>query len=540
MTQASSQQNSVQAGDFDFSETINSVSAWRNLLNEKGLDSTLNRLSSLPMWKKDVAVLAMEAAFEEKSKEMATAIDQRWRPHLNLTQLSNKADWLHREVLFFLRGGNEFWLKILLLNNGHAQKDAFSSCFQEIEHQIRSRADIEVERVSRFIDLAFEFGASPLHRGDDSDVSALVKATELLPLIAEHYPDQENSWKSVIDKIEGLNTQVMAFDQHEADLRSALDDLTVQNIGMLGPVIKRALEIPKAHRRLSPFEIIFDKCEEDSYMENIERSGVQYPITQAFKALLDFGFDVNAHQPHGKTAVHSLVKSNGLEVSIIDECMQIALSYGADLDLTEIVSLGFPWSNGTHVLHEAVYLGSPPIRIMKNQCVSIDPQDDLGNTPSMYAARERKYDLVNDMLNMGADPKIENEDGSTLAHEICIHALYEFTDVPFDMGNMLIAMESIKNSGFDFASTNREGKSCFEMLMMAASSDDRAAVCLQILQSFDDRGWSMPYEKMQRSIPPQSQPQSLNRFLNQKISELEAKSIGRYTARVSRTSKRRL
>lgn len=539
MNQEVSPPSDHKTSDLDSGADMNSVSAWRELLSRRGLDSALTMLSRVPAWKTDIACFAMEAAFEEKSKEMALAIDKRWRPHLNLRQLSNEADWIHREILLFLRGGDEFWLRMLLSNNGHAQKDLFSSCFQEVENQIRSRADIEVERVARCVDLAFEYGASTLHIFDNGEVNALTKASRLLPLIAAHYPDQEASWKSVIDKIERLNARIESFNQHELDLKRVLDDLTPENMALLEPAVKRALEIPKAHRRVSPFEIIFDKFEDTSYMENIERSGYEYPVIQAFKALLSHGFDINAYQPYGKTAVHSLVRNHSLQSSILDECLQVALSYGADLDLTEMVSLEFPWANGTHVLHEVVYMGSSPIQIMAERCASIDPQDDLGNTPAIYAARERKYDLVSEMLRLGADPRIQNEDGNTLAHEMCGNALFEFLEVPFDLATMCSAMQVIKKSGFDFEVKNKDGKCCFELLCANVSSDDRAALCKQILQSLDEQGWNLPWGNMQQALLTTSASHCVHDFLAEKISELDATYIRENTVPSTLSSRRK-
>ena len=137
---------------------------------------------------------------------------------------------------------------------------------------------------------------------------------------------------------------------------------------------------------------------------------------KSFEALLKHGADPNilVEHPIG-TIIHAAAK-----VKDDSEWLELVLNHGGDPDaetITDIISLGCPEKTPLYiVIREGGSLKN--VELLIKAGANVDHRDACGHTPAMYAASNRKYQIVYMLLQAGADWTLEGDYGHTLA-ETC-------------------------------------------------------------------------------------------------------------------------
>lgn len=63
------------------------------------------------------------------------------------------------------------------------------------------------------------------------------------------------------------------------------------------------------------------------------------------------------------------------------------------------------------------------IRLAAADGVNVDEKDDLGTTPLLYAISSKQIEAVQELLTLGADPALQDRNGSTAFHYAIEHRL---------------------------------------------------------------------------------------------------------------------
>lgn len=120
--------------------------------------------------------------------------------------------------------------------------------------------------------------------------------------------------------------------------------------------------------------------------------------------LVEHGFDVQAKDSRGQSALHMAVESERIDI------------------ISQLLALGVPIDipcgrSGTTPLHWAVTFKRPAvIKFLVHRNASIDAADENGNTPLHQACRMRYSDLIELLCSLGADPTISNNGEKTPLH----------------------------------------------------------------------------------------------------------------------------
>ncbi len=129
---------------------------------------------------------------------------------------------------------------------------------------------------------------------------------------------------------------------------------------------------------------------------------------KGFKKLLELGADPNVIYGDGGTIMHWAVRHKD------NRFLKVALEHGGNPNLVAPYS-----STNTFVqtpIFDALIKGIERVEILLDAGANIDAQNDFGSTPVMTAANRARYDLLLFLLERGADYKIKNNAGWTLAN----------------------------------------------------------------------------------------------------------------------------
>ena len=505
-----------------------SVSFWRTLFVQEGRDAVMRSIDGLGVVSQEAARAAMQFAFEEKEEAIARHIDSRWRGYLPMSSLENNADWINREVLGFLRGDKpEFWLDLLLSNCGHAQKCPFAIVFQEVENTLRSGAEFPMGAVERFFSIAVSHGIRTEDKNDSDYPSALTGALAVLPLLHAQPQDIKDRWRGLLSQIESNDRRLLQFDGWEGALRNAIKEADLE---ALPAASRNYVLIPEKDRRVSPFALAIDVAEKKS----------SHPLVPCFEILAAAGISPIDKQCCGATPLFSLLSATELSEDMGRQALGFLFARGASLDVPQANSVFVPSTDITHPLHVAVYLDAPPLDLLKPQVSSWDPVDVMGMTPMLYAARELKVEVVNALLDLGADPLRCTLAGNTIIHELFEYAVMDFADISVDMKAVSLLAHRLKLAGVDPLVANDQSLDAFSDMCRVVCSSERSGKCVLLLEHLDKLGWCMPINEMLDALPQAAGIQKTKKFLLKKKAGLDAVVIDQQTPAAINPTKRRL
>jgi ankyrin repeat protein len=128
-------------------------------------------------------------------------------------------------------------------------------------------------------------------------------------------------------------------------------------------------------------------------------SACNYNLLECIKTILDDGDDVNARTAVGFTPLYIACQDPRTL-----ECAKLLIAAGAD---TNIIS-----NNGWGPLHTACAHGvsADYIKLLLSAGANINAQSEEGCTPLHIACQFRRIQIVQTLLEAGADPSIRNDE----------------------------------------------------------------------------------------------------------------------------------
>ncbi|GBL93524.1 Ankyrin-3 [Araneus ventricosus] len=140
--------------------------------------------------------------------------------------------------------------------------------------------------------------------------------------------------------------------------------------------------------------------------------------SRVVQLLLDRGGDVDSITPHGHNPLHFAVSSRKRDTVVA------LIEAGASVNSKDLL--------GRTALHFSVCKGQsyPPCPVLNMVCdmwiverllchpeITPNPVDERGETPLMWAVKERYLNAVEELLKKGANPNIPNQNKRTPLHE---------------------------------------------------------------------------------------------------------------------------
>lgn len=132
--------------------------------------------------------------------------------------------------------------------------------------------------------------------------------------------------------------------------------------------------------------------------------------------------DVNVRQQNGGTPLFLAVQNN------FPALVELLVSRGADVNLT--------LNDGTSPLCSAAYLGNTEVvrRLLLAPDIQVDHTTHEQVTALVFAVQHRSKDIVEILLDKGANPDIVDDEGVAPLHIACIHGFTEIAVVLLNAG----------------------------------------------------------------------------------------------------------
>lgn len=152
---------------------------------------------------------------------------------------------------------------------------------------------------------------------------------------------------------------------------------------------------------------------------------VSYKDIPSIKLLLSYGADINAKAPNGKTVLSIAIEDGYFDIIklLVDAGAEIdisSLSAVEDLDLFKYLFQSFnldvngKGKSGAPILVSQAYDGSEEIvNFLLDNGANINSVDKDGFTPLHEACLSNNLDMVKLLLNRGANPNVKSKSGST-------------------------------------------------------------------------------------------------------------------------------
>ena len=171
--------------------------------------------------------------------------------------------------------------------------------------------------------------------------------------------------------------------------------------------------------------------------------------TQVFQAILSQGVDVNATNKKNVTAL-MLACEEGEK-----DAINVLLNAGADLNIAD--------AGGDICLHYAArrYWSTEGFQAIISHGVDVNATNKKNENALMLACKNKKKDVINVLLNAGADPNIVDVDGDTCLHNAA--RSYCSTEV----------LQAIISHGIDVNATNKKNVTA---LMIACEEGKKDAI----------------------------------------------------------------
>ena len=166
----------------------------------------------------------------------------------------------------------------------------------------------------------------------------------------------------------------------------------------------------------------------------------------SFKALLEKGADPNQQNEQGVSAV-----SLAARVKDDSEWLAMVLKHEADPNLvnpTDDILAG----HRTPIFDAILSYNKKNLELLINAGADLDFQDDLGETPMIYAAGFNSFDTVYFLLEAGADFEIKDNYGRDLAYEVVDTTVHPESD----LGRWRLRVYAfLEHQGVDFDEVRR-------------------------------------------------------------------------------------
>lgn len=440
------------------------------------------------------ASLALEACFEARDWDAASAIAKGWFPRLNVNRTSNKAPWVRREVLYFLRGKTEArWVELLLSGQASMKWDdtgsALYEAINEVDMQLRSNDTEGLPRLFHLVPKLLENGAKP----DDGPhlVNDLISSMgDRVARLAPESLDQWNELRLIIARASDLASARLRVEIRLEDAISKEDFLAITELA------GEFSSIPRPHRLLCPISEVLARHEKRP----------RYPVVAVMAALLQGGLSAREACTWGEAPL-SLVINHRCMPEVARGLVEVLLNAGANPDQ----AAEHTWRSDTGVvamdrpLHGCAYRIQPPIDALVAGGASVDVRDNRGLTPLLYAARECNLEAMEALILAGADVQAVAEESRGVAFEYLENIMRPEKDFDIEPSQMAQGCVLLASRGVDL-DVSFDGKSawgsvfsCLDSLMSRPRAERLAR---EFVQGLVDSGYPFNWHAIQAAARP--------------------------------------
>lgn len=132
---------------------------------------------------------------------------------------------------------------------------------------------------------------------------------------------------------------------------------------------------------------------------------------KGFKKLLELGADPNIVYGDGNTVIHTAVRIKD------SRFLEALLEHGANPNL-KVESVGKWQTLGYTPLFDALSQGKDRVDLLLSSGADLNAKDNFGATPVMSAVGRGDFEIAHYLLERGADYRIKNDAGETLASKV--------------------------------------------------------------------------------------------------------------------------
>lgn len=465
---------------------IEMVEYWRDLFAEKGEQGVIDALKVIEPRFYSANCHAMRVAFDENARELATYIDQRWHLQIGMSIIN----LCTAAVIRYMNGEDAFWVELVLANNGHADRSPMAPCLEAVASAIKSEKPLDMDKVEALFELSALHGDRTNQEDDDGgNINVLAAATDIYSMLRGDYEVHKERWRTLLGKIGGRSNQLAGFERLEKDLKGSIELADPKKIFSAA---QAASTIPQRDRYFSPYAALVSTYK--------ELEDPRFSIEECLAALDSGGLSIQDCQPNGDPPLCSVMMSTSLPAHFVRAAVSFLFERGVSADAPFQTTLRMPGSNFEKAFHFAAY-SQAHCADMFAAHGNLDVIGGNGMTPLLYAARERNYDMIESLLDLGVDTSIKNNDYKTVLHELFESSLAEYLDLEVDLLRTAKIATQIRDAG----NIHREDEvAAFKCMAGFISSASRSEACISLLRLLEKDGWDIPFGEMSGELTPKA------------------------------------
>lgn len=428
--------------------------------------------------------IAMEVAFEARDWELAQHIQRHWIDTLDLNEADNGASLAKRETLFFIRGRTEEkWLDLLLEARVCPLDQSGQSVLWEATREIHSQVvDFrDLDHLDHYLSAARKWmrqGSNPAE-GNPRVVDLVAQVVDrLLDLAPARVEDFNNLRRDMLSSID----RHAEYDQVKQDMRVAIQS---RNMPAITACQERFLRVPEASRSWCPLEICLE----------VFHDSPDFDIAAAISALREGGWDLSGHDNAGRTPLYVVCADEAFTPQFRNDLLRKMLDMGADPSIVNRQGFHHLGTAADTALHACSLIQDPPVMLLVNHGADVDLADIRGLTPLIYASRELRVEMMQDLLLRRANPHKKGPAGQTPAHEFMENCASPLMD-EVQVDTMIRGAMVLHQAGLDLSSPDKSGKTAWQALLSGAAFGSRAHDVATLLAALENEGVPIPWQHL--------------------------------------------